>query len=163
MKRFDFIFAVLTAALAFPAMAADVDNNPPGPAGGAGSNWENRPGPQGGPGASPDRQRTQLTPEQREKLKAMTPEQRKKFMESKRQRRPDMMDRDGNPPGPAGGAGTNWENRPGPKGGPGASPDRQRPQLTPEQMEKLKAMTPEERRAFMNEKRENRPEAPVRP
>ncbi len=33
-------------------------------------------------------------------------------------------DRDGNPPGPVGGPGTNWENPPGPKGGPGASPDR---------------------------------------
>jgi len=33
-------------------------------------------------------------------------------------------DRDGNPPGPRGGPGTNWENPPGPRGGPGASPDR---------------------------------------
>lgn len=33
----------------------DKDNNPPGAAGGAGTNWENRPGPQGGPGTSPDR------------------------------------------------------------------------------------------------------------
>ena len=31
------------------------DNNPPGPMGGPGTNWENRPGPQGGPGASPNR------------------------------------------------------------------------------------------------------------
>ncbi len=35
----------------------DRDNNPPGPQGGPGTNWENRPGPQGGPGASPDYQR----------------------------------------------------------------------------------------------------------
>jgi len=35
-------------------------------------------------------------------------------------------DRDDNPPGPAGGRGTNWENPPGPRGGPGASPDRPR-------------------------------------
>ena len=48
------------AALAFvffasgAAWAADKDNNPPGPAGGAGTNWENPPGPAGGPGASPD-------------------------------------------------------------------------------------------------------------
>jgi hypothetical protein len=28
-------------------------NNPPGPAGGPGTNWENPPGPAGGPGASP--------------------------------------------------------------------------------------------------------------
>jgi len=33
-------------------------------------------------------------------------------------------DRDHNPPGPAGGPGTNWENPPGPRGGPGTSPDR---------------------------------------
>jgi len=33
----------------------DRDNNPPGPKGGPGTNWENRPGPQGGPGASPNR------------------------------------------------------------------------------------------------------------
>jgi len=34
------------------------------------------------------------------------------------------IDKDNNPPGPAGGAGTNWENPPGPKGGVGASPNR---------------------------------------
>lgn len=33
-------------------------------------------------------------------------------------------DRDDNPPGRAGGPGTNWENPPGLRGGPGASPDR---------------------------------------
>jgi chromosome segregation ATPase len=33
----------------------DNDSNPPGPAGGRGTNWENPPGPQGGPGASPDK------------------------------------------------------------------------------------------------------------
>lgn len=33
----------------------DKDNNPPGPRGGPGTNWENKPGPQGGPGASPDK------------------------------------------------------------------------------------------------------------
>lgn len=32
-----------------------------------------------------------------------------------------------NPPGPAGGPGTNWANPPGPAGGPGASPFRLRP------------------------------------
>ena len=34
---------------------ADNDNNPPGPQGGAGTNWENPPGPQGGPGAGPNK------------------------------------------------------------------------------------------------------------
>lgn len=33
----------------------DLDNNPPGPKGGPGTNWENPPGPKGGAGASPDR------------------------------------------------------------------------------------------------------------
>ena len=33
----------------------DRDDNPPGPRGGPGTNWENPPGPMGGPGASPDR------------------------------------------------------------------------------------------------------------
>lgn len=32
-------------------------------------------------------------------------------------------DRDGNPPGPVGGRGSNWENPPGLRGGPGTSPD----------------------------------------
>lgn len=46
----------LVAALTLPAAyARDRDNNPPGPRGGPGTNWENPPGPAGGPGASPDR------------------------------------------------------------------------------------------------------------
>ena len=32
----------------------DRDNNPPGPQGGEGTNWENPPGPKGGPGAGPE-------------------------------------------------------------------------------------------------------------
>jgi len=36
---------------------ADLDNNPPGPKGGKGTNWENPPGPKGGPGASPNRKK----------------------------------------------------------------------------------------------------------
>ncbi|OGQ48448.1 MAG: hypothetical protein A3I09_01675 [Deltaproteobacteria bacterium RIFCSPLOWO2_02_FULL_47_10] len=35
----------------------DKDNNPPGPKGGSGTNWENPPGPKGGPGASPNRKK----------------------------------------------------------------------------------------------------------
>ncbi len=38
-----------------PHHRRDIDNNPPGPRGGTGTNWENRPGPAGGPGASPNR------------------------------------------------------------------------------------------------------------
>ncbi len=42
----------------FPGVKSIGDNNPPGPAGGPGTNWENPPGPIGGPGASPNRLRT---------------------------------------------------------------------------------------------------------
>ena len=52
------LMAVVAALLmSAPAglSAHDRDNNPPGPAGGRGTNWENPPGPAGGPGASPDR------------------------------------------------------------------------------------------------------------
>ena len=49
------VLLALGALLAAPAFARDRDNNPPGPAGGAGTNWENPPGPAGGPGTSPDR------------------------------------------------------------------------------------------------------------
>lgn len=73
----------------------DYDNNPPGPVGGNGTNWENVPGPQGGTGASPNYKSRHY-----------------------------QKDPDNNPPGIAGGKGTNWENRPGPQGGPGASPDK---------------------------------------
>jgi hypothetical protein len=38
-----------------PWWRRDRDDNPPGPWGGPGTNWENPPGPRGGPGASPDR------------------------------------------------------------------------------------------------------------
>ena len=37
------------------AEKADRDDNPPGPKGGKGTNWENPPGPKGGPGASPNK------------------------------------------------------------------------------------------------------------
>lgn len=100
MKRTAPIAALVMAAVySLPALAYDRDNNPPGPRGGPGTNWENPPGPDGGPGASPDRHPFC-----------------KKY--------PKKCDRDGNPPGPRGGPGTNWENPPGPVGGPGASPDR---------------------------------------
>jgi len=38
-------------SLALVACATDYDDNPPGPRGGPGTNWENPPGPVGGPGA----------------------------------------------------------------------------------------------------------------
>ena len=44
----------LSALCVSPALARDWDNNPPGPRGGPGTNWENPPGPIGGPGTSPN-------------------------------------------------------------------------------------------------------------
>lgn len=46
------VAAALTFLMLSPALAAD--NNPPGPRGGPGTNWENPPGPAGGPGVSPN-------------------------------------------------------------------------------------------------------------
>ncbi|MCU7937161.1 MAG: hypothetical protein KZQ99_20195 [Candidatus Thiodiazotropha sp. (ex Dulcina madagascariensis)] len=79
------------------ALAVDRDDNPPGPKGGPGTNWENPPGPVGGPG---------------------------KGWYYGRPYRNYRYDRDNNPPGLKGGPGTNWENPPGPRGGPGVSPNR---------------------------------------
>ena len=84
----------------------DRDDNPPGPQGGPGTNWENPPGPRGGPGTSPNRRRWSDS---------------NKVPRSSDGR---WWDRDDNPPGPQGGPGTNWENPPGRAGGPGTSPNR---------------------------------------
>ncbi len=100
----------------------DKDNNPPGAAGGAGTNWENKPGPQGGPGTSSDRRyydRDNNPPGaaggQGTNWENRPGPQGGPGTSSDRR----QYDRDNNPPGAAGGAGTNWENRPGPQGGPG--------------------------------------------
>ena len=45
---------ILLATATYALSAPDLDNNPPGPRCGPGTNWENPPGPRGGPGASPD-------------------------------------------------------------------------------------------------------------
>lgn len=106
--------ASLCIACASPAAAyppRDRDNNPPGPRGGAGTNWENPPGARGGPGASPDRPVHRAIVGGR--VHVWSPA-----------RGCWTPDRDNNPPGLTGGRGTNWENPPGPVGGPGASPDR---------------------------------------
>ncbi len=110
--------ALLAAAFmlaATPAFAhdhwRDRDDNPPGWRGGPGTNWENPPGLRGGRGASPDRHwpRTYYGGG----WWVWHPHRHAWF-----------RDHDGNPPGPRGGPGTNWENPPGLRGGPGASPDR---------------------------------------
>lgn len=48
------IFALSVIVVAPHFLYADRDNNPPGPRGGARTNWENPRGPQGGPGAGPN-------------------------------------------------------------------------------------------------------------
>ncbi|MBY0564455.1 MAG: hypothetical protein K2P58_09735 [Hyphomonadaceae bacterium] len=109
--------AVALFAAAAPAYAhRDRDHNPPGWRGGPGTNWENPPGRRGGPGASPDRRWYGYAHPHRHHYwhGAYWSPARACW----------WRDRDGNPPGPAGGRGTNWENPPGPSGGPGASPDR---------------------------------------
>src|SRR5215475_13917208 len=44
--------SALSLLLGSSSFAYDWDNNPPGPWGGPGTNWENPPGAHGGPGAS---------------------------------------------------------------------------------------------------------------
>lgn len=83
MKSRNLMIPALLAALALPAYAVDFDNNPPGPAGGPGTNWENPPGPMGGPGASPNKR---LSAEQRQRLQAMSPQDRRAFMQEWRQK-----------------------------------------------------------------------------
>lgn len=109
----------------------DHDNNPPGPAGGPGTNWENPPGWKGGPGTSPDR-RWWVDRGHRYEFKLVhggyyfNPSYG--YWHPKygfwNQAARCWFDNDRNPPGRAGGRGTNWENPPGWRGGPGASPDR---------------------------------------
>ncbi|MGE0666973.1 MAG: hypothetical protein AB7O49_10495 [Sphingomonadales bacterium] len=133
MKRLAYglmVGTLASMALTFPASARDRDDNPPGPAGGPGTNWENPPGPRGGPGTSPDRVRRVHGHDvhfvvhdngyyYNDRYGYYYPG-RGYWVQSKKC----WWDRDDNPPGPAGGPGTNWENPPGPRGGPGMSPDR---------------------------------------
>lgn len=126
------LLAAMAGTAGSTAWARDRDNNPPGPRGGPGTNWENPPGPRGGPGASPDRRRhhhhwlqRQMNKAEWAAFMAMTTADRHAFCAKRRIHRDRCWyDPDDNPPGPAGGPGTNWENPPGPAGGPGASPDR---------------------------------------
>lgn len=123
--------AMISVALGLVGCAYDYDNNPPGPRGGPGTNWENPPGPAGGPGVSPDRRGVVVYGRQ----VWLTPVAGGYYYHRDfGYWRPDYgwwnqsarcwYDRDGNPPGRRGGRGTNWENPPGFRGGPGTSPDR---------------------------------------
>lgn len=49
------LLALAACLLVSLSHARDRDNNPPGPRGEPGTNWENPPGPAGGPGAGPNR------------------------------------------------------------------------------------------------------------
>lgn len=132
MHRFSALFAAAMLAFAAgSALAHDRDHNPSGPAGGPGTNWENPPGWRGGPGASPDH-RYYRHGGQRYRFVVRDGgyyfhpawgywHPRHGFWN---QAKRCWFDNDRNPPGPAGGRGTNWENPPGWRGGPGASPDR---------------------------------------
>jgi hypothetical protein len=83
--RMSYLAGLVAAGLLLGAdvcLAHDRDDNPPGPRGGPGTNWENPPGPRGGPGASPDR-----------------------WWQPMHHRHVHWQDRDDNPPGPRGGPG----------------------------------------------------------
>ncbi|MGQ0800390.1 MAG: hypothetical protein ACT4NL_09800 [Pseudomarimonas sp.] len=108
----------------------DRDDNPPGPRGGAGSNWENPRGWRGGPGASPDHRYWR---HDGKRLRFERVEHGYYFHADHGYWHPQhgfwnaparcWWDNDNNPPGRRGGRGTNWENPPGWVGGPGSSPD----------------------------------------
>jgi hypothetical protein len=122
--------ALALASFAGTASAKDRDNNPPGRAGGPGTNWENPPGPRGGPGSSPNRVfayngvRYTFVPRHSGYFYHVNYGYFHPTFGWWNQARRCWNDRDNNPPGRAGGRGTNWENPPGARGGPGASPDR---------------------------------------
>ncbi len=148
------MIAILAGGLvaATPAAAWDRDNNPPGPAGGRGTNWENPVGPAGGPGASPNRRHWDRdnnppgpvggrgtnweNPPGPAGGPGVSPDRWYPKPDWRRTYWGGIVwvwhpfhdcwfhDDDQNPPGLRGGPGTNWENPPGPIGGPGASPDR---------------------------------------
>jgi hypothetical protein len=135
MKLTTTMIAALAAAAALTsfssaANAKDRDNNPPGRAGGPGTNWENPPGPRGGPGASPNRifryngYRYTFVPRHTSYYFHANYGYFHPTYGWWNQAQRCWNDRDDNPPGRVGGRGTNWENPPGARGGPGASPDR---------------------------------------
>lgn len=129
MKLGHTLLAVVAAAALGTAADAQ-DHNPPGWRGGPGTNWENPPGPRGGPGTSPDRiyrwngQRYVFAARPGGYYYSAAYGYYHPVYGWWNQAGRCWRDPDWNPPGPAGGAGTNWENPPGWRGGPGAGPDR---------------------------------------
>ena len=132
LRAFALSFALAAAGTAC-AHPYDRSNNPPGPAGGPGTHWENPPGWRGGPGTSPD---DRYYRHHNTRYRFTVVDGGYYFNSNFGYWHPRYgwwnqssrcwRDSDNNPPGPAGGRGTNWENPPGRKGGPGASPDRYR-------------------------------------
>ncbi|MEW5771238.1 MAG: hypothetical protein AB1831_12850 [Pseudomonadota bacterium] len=113
MKSRKLMITALLAALAVPVLAVGFNDNPPGPAGGPGTNWQ-------APGAA-TYPRQRLTVEQREQLRQqlanMTPQERRAFMREWRQKYGECWRyRDSFGPGVGPG--------PGPQGGPGMGPNR---------------------------------------
>jgi hypothetical protein len=95
--------------------------------------WSNPPGPRGGPGTNWVRPAVPRAPRAAVRVRPFRGAPRGvgpvfrggfAFGFGYGARRPGFRS---NPPGPAGGWGTNWANPPGPAGGPGASPFRLRP------------------------------------
>lgn len=127
MKNRNLIVLALMAAFAIPIQLVVADSTPSGPT----ATQETLPGPQSGPAARPDRPR--LSPEQREKLRAMTPAERQKFFQ---ERRANCLQA----------AGTTT-----------ACPQRlAHPRMSLEQRDKVNAMTPEQRQQFFQEMRASR-------
>jgi multidrug efflux system membrane fusion protein len=101
--------------------------------------------------------RPQISPELREKLRNMAPEERRAFIEKLRAER----GASGAASGTAGAASAPHRGAPAEAAAPpaeGAAPDAEaprgdRPQISPELREKLRAMAPEERRAFIEKLR----------
>ena len=130
LSAFTLTFALALAGTVH-AHPHDRDNNPPEAAGGPGTHWENPPGWRGGPGKSPD-YRDYRHHNTRHRFTVVDNgyyfntnygywHPRYGFWN---QAKRCWHDNDSNPPGRAGGRGTNWENPPGRTGGAGASPDR---------------------------------------
>ena len=116
----------------------DLDNNPPGPKGGPGSDWE-KEDKQAAKEAwklKKEEIKEELK-EDREEAKEIRQEKKEEWIEAHPNADPPgpvggpgagpRFDNNNNPPGLAGGPGTNWENKPGPQGSPGAGAERINP------------------------------------
>ncbi len=106
-----------------PKPLVDKDNNPPGPAGGKGTNWENPPRPEGASGASPDRKpRIDRDNNPPGPVGGRgTNWENRPGPQGGPGASPNIRHQ-GNPPGPAGGPGVSRENHSRHQGGPGAGP-----------------------------------------